>query len=80
MISDAYTREYDQREKQRKFHDSLNRVGMVAEKLGLELHAIEKAGRLTLLILYPEAMGGAKFAEFRKLETALAWAQKWTTI
>lgn len=74
MISDAYTREYDEREKNRRFVESLQRVGKTAERLGLSLSVLETAKRLTLRIHFSN---GSKFLEFRKLENALAWAEKW---
>lgn len=74
MINDDYTREYDRQERQRTLFANLDQVGRAAQRLGLQLFVISTAKRITLRILYP---AGELFKEFRKIETALAWAQKY---
>lgn len=78
MISDAYTREYDERQRKKCFSAQIDNIAKTAMRFGCEMNIkLREMGGVTINIIMPN---GEKLVQFRKLETALAWAQKWTTI
>lgn len=74
MIHDAYTREYDERARHNAITNKLNKVVQVAKRFGCYTRIVMRKDDFTLHILLPD---GKKFKEFRKLQTALDWANKW---
>lgn len=73
MISDEYTREYDERMKAKSIMDRLQFAGKVAEKLGLFMDAKYRGNDFTINLTF---FDGRKYIQFRKLETAVAWSTK----
>lgn len=73
MISDAYTREYDERQRQINTQAELERIARTAQRLGLET-ILKIRPNLSFTITFQD---GKKFKQFRKIETATRWADKW---
>lgn len=74
MISDEYTREYDERQRQQRRFDSLERVASVAKRFGCELSCTQKEDDVSISVYMPN---GKLFHRFNKLATTVAWADRW---
>ena len=73
MIHDAYTREYDAHEESRNRMAAIDKIINTASRFGLQIEFHVRDTDVTTNLF----LNGKKFGQFRKLETALKWAEKW---
>lgn len=73
MIHDAYTREYDAKDESRKRMAAIDKIINTAARFGLQIKMYDMGSDITTKLY----LNGQKFGSFRKLKTALKWAEKW---
>ena len=73
MIHDAYTREWDAQDESRKRMAVIDKIINTASMFGLQIEFHVRDTDVTTNLF----LNGKKFGQFRKLKTALKWAEKW---
>lgn len=75
MISDEYTREYDEMQKVRALNRKIDTVEATAKRFGctMTMHIID-GNQININIYLPN---GKLFHRFLKLQTAVDWAERW---
>lgn len=77
MISDAYTREYDEQQRVLELHRKHEKILNVAHRFGCEVIFKAWPDRINVNIMLPN---GKLFHRFNTFEKALEWAERWGNV